>query len=81
MTVTAWPWTERITDISLIFYVANIGKDFQNAATSNRNPPVDAASIFSYCRYLHIWAWLIMDYIVKIEDNHWKCTLFSWVKH
>ena len=32
-------------------------------------------------RYLHIWAWLIMDYIVKIEDNHWKCTLFSWVKH
>jgi len=30
-----------------------------------------------YYRYLHIWAWLIMDYIVKIEDNHWKCTLFS----
>ena len=28
-------------------------------------------------RYLHIWAWLIMDYIVKIEDDHWKCTLFS----
>ena len=20
-----------------------------------------------------------MDYIVKIEDNHWKCTLFSQV--
>lgn len=32
-----------------------------------------------YYRYLHIWAWLIMDYIVKIEDNHWKCTLFSWM--
>ena len=32
-----------------------------------------------YYRYLHIWAWLIMDYIVKIEDNHWKCTLFSQV--
>jgi len=30
-----------------------------------------------YYRYLHIWAWLIMDYIVKIEDDHWKCTLFS----
>merc|ERR1719347_1269939 len=30
-----------------------------------------------YYRYLHIWAWLIMDYIVKVEDNHWKCTLFS----
>jgi len=30
-----------------------------------------------YYRYLHIWAWLIMDYIVKIEDNHWKCTMFS----
>jgi len=30
-----------------------------------------------YYRYLHIWAWLIMDYIVQVEDNHWKCTLFS----
>ena len=30
-------------------------------------------------RYLHIWAWLIMDYIVKIEDDHWKCSLFSYM--
>merc|ERR1739838_1172709 len=32
-----------------------------------------------YYRYLHIWAWLIMDYIVKIEDDHWKCSLFSYM--
>ncbi|TRY68445.1 hypothetical protein TCAL_06832 [Tigriopus californicus] len=30
-----------------------------------------------YYRYLHIWAWLIMDYITKTEDGHWKCILFS----
>ena len=30
-----------------------------------------------YYRYLHIWAWLIMDYITKKEDGHWKCLLFS----
>ncbi|XP_040571622.1 uncharacterized protein [Lepeophtheirus salmonis] len=30
-----------------------------------------------YYRYLHIWAWLIMDYITKKEDGHWKCILFS----
>merc|ERR1719411_675158 len=32
-----------------------------------------------YYRYLHIWAWLIMDYIVKIEDDHWRCSLFSYM--
>lgn len=30
-----------------------------------------------YYRYLHIWAWLIMDYITKKEDGHWRCLLFS----
>lgn len=30
-----------------------------------------------YYRYLHIWAWLIMDYITKKEDGHWKCIIFS----
>ena len=30
-----------------------------------------------YYRYLHIWAWLIMDYTIKIEDGHWKCLLFN----
>merc|ERR1712042_269650 len=30
-----------------------------------------------YCRYLHIWAWLIMDYITLKEDGHWKCILLS----
>lgn len=30
-----------------------------------------------YYRYLHIWAWLIMDYTIKIEDGHWKCSLLS----
>ena len=30
-----------------------------------------------YYRYLHIWAWLIMDYIVEEEDGHWKCLLIS----
>ena len=30
-----------------------------------------------YYRYLHIWAWLIMDYITKIKDDHWSCTLIS----
>jgi hypothetical protein len=30
-----------------------------------------------YYRYLHIWAWLIMDYIAKKEDGHWKCIIFS----
>ncbi len=30
-----------------------------------------------YYRYLHIWAWLIMDYITKKEDGHWQCILFS----
>jgi len=30
-----------------------------------------------YYRYLHIWAWLIMDYITKKEDGHWHCLLFS----
>ncbi len=30
-----------------------------------------------YYRYLHIWAWLIMDYITAKEDGHWKCILFS----
>lgn len=30
-----------------------------------------------YYRYLHIWAWLIMDYITKKEDGHWKCLLYS----
>ena len=24
-----------------------------------------------YYRYLHIWAWLIMDYITTTEDGHW----------
>jgi hypothetical protein len=30
-----------------------------------------------YYRYLHIWAWLIMDYTTIKEDGHWKCFLFS----
>lgn len=30
-----------------------------------------------YYRYLHIWAWLIMDYIVTQEDGHWRCILFT----
>ena len=30
-----------------------------------------------YYRYLHIWAWLIMDYIIEREDGHWKCLLIS----
>lgn len=30
-----------------------------------------------YYRYLHIWAWLIMDYTTIKEDGHWKCILFS----
>jgi type III secretory pathway component EscS len=30
-----------------------------------------------YYRYLHIWAWLIMDYITKKEDGHWMCILLS----
>jgi len=30
-----------------------------------------------YYRYLHIWAWLIMDYMTIKEDGHWKCFLFS----
>ena len=30
-----------------------------------------------YYRYLHIWAWLIMDYITEVEDGHWSCTLIS----
>ena len=30
-----------------------------------------------YYRYLHIWAWLIMDYTIKVEDGHWRCTLLS----
>lgn len=30
-----------------------------------------------YYRYLHIWAWLIMDYITTTEDGHWKCIIFS----
>jgi len=30
-----------------------------------------------YYRYLHIWAWLIMDYITLKEDGHWKCILLS----
>ncbi len=28
-------------------------------------------------RYLHIWAWLIMDYTTIQQDGHWKCILFS----
>merc|ERR1719507_1014433 len=34
-----------------------------------------------YYRYLHMWAWLIMDYVVKEvhEDGsgHWECSLIS----
>ncbi|XP_023333011.1 uncharacterized protein LOC111704873 [Eurytemora carolleeae] len=30
-----------------------------------------------YYRYLHIWAWLIMDYTTMKQDGHWKCFLFS----
>jgi len=30
-----------------------------------------------YYRYLHLWAWLIMDYTTMKEDGHWKCFLFS----
>eukprot|EP00095_Tigriopus_kingsejongensis_P008429 maker-scaffold1302_size49677-snap-gene-0.18 protein:Tk08429 transcript:maker-scaffold1302_size49677-snap-gene-0.18-mRNA-1 annotation:"hypothetical protein DAPPUDRAFT_43071" len=30
-----------------------------------------------YYRYLHIWAWLIMDYIATKEDGHWKCIIYS----
>ncbi len=30
-----------------------------------------------YYRYLHIWAWLIMDYITKKEDGHWMCIIYS----
>jgi len=30
-----------------------------------------------YYRYLHLWAWLIMNYTTKKEDGHWKCTLIS----
>ena len=30
-----------------------------------------------YYRYLHIWAWLIMDYITTKEDGQWKCMIFS----
>jgi len=34
-----------------------------------------------YYRYLHMWAWLIMDYVVKEVheegSGHWQCTLIS----
>ena len=30
-----------------------------------------------YYRYLHLWAWLIMDYITEVKDGHWSCTLIS----
>lgn len=30
-----------------------------------------------YYRYLHIWAWLIMDYITEKQDGHWMCILYS----
>ncbi len=30
-----------------------------------------------YYRYLHIWAWLIMDYIAQKSDGHWTCHLYS----
>jgi len=30
-----------------------------------------------YYRYLHLWAWLIMDYMTIKEDGHWKCILLS----
>jgi hypothetical protein len=30
-----------------------------------------------YYRYLHIWAWLIMDYITEKRDGHWTCHLYS----
>ncbi len=31
-----------------------------------------------YYRYLHIWAWLIMDYITEKQDfGHWTCHLYS----
>ena len=35
-----------------------------------------------YYRYLHIWAWLIMDYVAEKsesdrQDGHWMCTLKS----
>ena len=25
-----------------------------------------------YYRYLHIWAWLIMDYITETADDEWR---------
>ena len=28
-------------------------------------------------RYLHMWAWLIMDYTTSEESGHWKCKLTS----
>ena len=32
-------------------------------------------------RYLHMWAWLIMDYVVKEVheegSGHWQCTLIT----
>ncbi len=30
-----------------------------------------------YYRYLHMWAWLIMDYITQRQDGHWMCILIS----
>ena len=30
-----------------------------------------------FFRYLHIWAWLIMDYVTEKIDGHWHCTLIT----
>ena len=33
--------------------------------------------IICFHRYLHIWAWLIMDYVAEKQDGHWTCTLIT----
>ena len=32
---------------------------------------------YLFYRYLHMWAWLIMDYTTSEENGHWKCKLTS----
>ena len=35
-------------------------------------------NFIQFFRYLHMWAWLIMDYVTKKDENgHWKCLLAS----